>query len=369
MSLFSKSINTQAYLKCGIMGFAGSGKTFTGSHIAIGLVHHMREHGIAGADRPVMFLDTETGSDWVAPMFAENNIELFTAKTRAFKDLVPAIKEAESSGSVLIIDSISHFWRELTESYAERKGRRYGLQFQDWAWLKQQWGKFTDEFVNSAAHIIMCGRAGYEYDFFEQEGGKKELEKTGIKMKAETETGYEPSMLLLMEKHMEMDTKTTYRTATVLKDRADVIDGKVFRNPNFDDFIPHIKFLNLGGEQLGVDLTNNSKNMISPDGKSEWQIEREQKEIVLEEIQQTMVRHYPSTSKDDKISKIDLLQECFGTRAWKKVETYSLTNLKNGYEKLHVKLEGSSPYINTPTDYDDDVPEQTEQKTDMETNQ
>ena len=128
--IFKKAEITQAYLKAGVMGFAGSGKTFTASHIAIGLVQRMRELGLNGAENPVMFLDTETGSDWVKYIFDVNGIELFTAKTRAFIDLVPAVKEAENSGSVLIIDSISHFWRELTESYADKKKRKYGLQFQ-----------------------------------------------------------------------------------------------------------------------------------------------------------------------------------------------------------------------------------------------
>lgn len=344
MNIFAKATNTQAYIKAGLMGFAGSGKTFTGSRIAIGLVQLMREMELPGGDRPVTFIDTETGSDWVAPMFAEHGIELFTAKTRAFVSLLPAVKEAEENGSVLIIDSISHFWRELTESYAERKNRSRGLLFQDWAWLKQQWGTFTDAFVNSQAHIIMCGRAGYEYDFFENEGGKKELEKTGIKMKAETETSYEPSILILMEKHMDMSDKKIYRTATILKDRANKIDGMVFRNPVFEDFLPHVQFLNLGGEQLGVDTSRNSKGIVTADGKSEWQIEKERKEIVLDEIQCLLVKFYPSSTKEDKVAKGDLLEQFFSSRSWKRVETYSLDTLKDGYDALHLQLEGVPAY-------------------------
>ncbi|MEW8001037.1 MAG: AAA family ATPase [Candidatus Thiodiazotropha endolucinida] len=358
MSIFEKATNTQAFLKCGIMGFAGSGKTYTASKIAVGLVHYMRDLELESGNNPVMFLDTETGSDWVQPMFNQEGIELFTAKTRAFKNLIPAVREAEKNGSVLLIDSISHFWRELTESYAERKNRKYGLQFQDWAWLKQTWGQFTDIFVNSNAHIIMCGRAGYEYDFFEQEGGKKELEKTGIKMKAETETGYEPSILILMDKHMDMDNKTTYRTANVLKDRADLIDGKTFRNPTFENILPHIQFLNLGGQHLGVDTSEDSKSMISRDSKSEWQIQKEEKEVRLDEIQTLMVSKYPSTSKEDKLAKFDLLQRHFNTKSWKRVETYSLDKLDQGYDSLHMELVGR-PAFGKP-DPDLDKPENNE---------
>lgn len=342
--LFKPATNQQAFLKAGIMGFAGSGKTFTASTVAIGLHLHLQEHKYPGYDKPVFFLDTETGADWVAPKFAGNGIDLATAKTRAFKDLIPAIKEAESTGSILLIDSISHFWRELTESYAKRKNRNYGLQFQDWAWLKQEWGKFTDTYVNSSVHIIMCGRAGYEYDFFENEGGKKELEKTGIKMKAETETGYEPSILVLMEKHLDMDTKKAYRTANILKDRADLIDGKVFRNPTFDDFMPHIDFLNLGGKQLGVDTSRNSESMISTNGKSQWQIERQESEVTLDEIQALLTKHYPSTTKEDRQNKVKLLETHFKSRSWKRIETFKLKELQDGYESLHIALEGSSPY-------------------------
>lgn len=358
MSIFEKATNTQAFLKCGIMGFAGSGKTYTASKIAVGLVHYMRDLELESGNNPVMFLDTETGSDWVQPMFNQEGIELFTAKTRAFKNLIPAVREAEKNGSVLLIDSISHFWRELTESYAERKNRKYGLQFQDWAWLKQTWGQFTDIFVNSNAHIIMCGRAGYEYDFFEQEGGKKELEKTGIKMKAETETGYEPSILILMDKHMDMDNKTTYRTANILKDRADLIDGKTFRNPTFENILPHIQFLNLGGQHLGVDTSEDSKSMISRDSKSEWQIQKEEKEVRLDEIQTLMVSKYPSTSKEDKLAKFDLLQRHFNTKSWKRVETYSLDKLDQGYDSLHMELVGR-PAFGKP-DPDLDKPENNE---------
>ncbi|WP_410501155.1 hypothetical protein QK891_01075 [Escherichia coli] len=67
MALFQRAINTQAYLKAGIMGFAGDGKTYTASELAIGLVMLMRQRGIEAGNRPVMFLDTETGSDWVNP--------------------------------------------------------------------------------------------------------------------------------------------------------------------------------------------------------------------------------------------------------------------------------------------------------------
>ena len=45
MSFFKKAEKTNAFLKMGMMGFQGSGKTYTGTQVAIGLVKLMRQSG------------------------------------------------------------------------------------------------------------------------------------------------------------------------------------------------------------------------------------------------------------------------------------------------------------------------------------
>ena len=336
--LFKKAEVTSAFLKMGLMGFAGSGKTYTATLVAIGLVQHMRKLNIPYAGKPVFFLDTETGSDWIKPMMEREGVELFTAKTRAFSDLMIAAKEAEANSSLLLVDSISHFWKELCEAYMRKKNRTR-LEFQDWAHLKAEWGKFTDQYINSNLHIILCGRAGYEYDYFEDGAGKKQLEKTGIKMKAEGEMGYEPSLLVLMERETDMETMKVHRTATVLKDRSTQIDGKQFRNPTFASFMPHIKFLNLGGKQLGVDTNRTSDHTIAPDVRDN---NRTQRKIVLDEIESLMVYHYPGSSAVDKKAKLELLRKHFHA-SWTEIETVMpLIDLRIGYDSLHQDLEGKS---------------------------
>lgn len=327
---------TSAFLKMGIMGFAGAGKTYTASNTAIGLVEHMQSVGVSYADKPVFFLDTETGSDWVKPQFEARGIPLFTAKTRAFQDLLTSVKEAEQGASLLLVDSISHFWKELCDAYMKRKNRNR-LQFEDWAFLKQEWGKFTDQFINSQLHVIICGRAGYEYDYFQDDAGKKQLEKTGIKMKAEGEMGYEPSLLVLMEREMDMETNKVFRTASIIKDRSTAIDGKKFLNPTFDSFMPHIKYLNLGGKQLGVDVSRNSEASIPSDVRDNNRVHRE---IALDEIQSLMTRYYPSTGGEDKKSKLELLKTHFQA-SWTEMERLMpLIDLRAGYDSLHRALEG-----------------------------
>lgn len=337
MSLFTESENTSAFLKMGLLGFAGSGKTKTGSLTAIGLVQYMRKKGIAAAERPVFFVDTETGSNWVRPDFESAGIKLFTAKTRAFSDLITAVNDAEAKASVLMIDSISHFWKELGEAYMKKKNRNR-LVFEDWAFLKAEWGRFTDLFVNSNLHIILCGRAGYEFDYAtDEDTGKKNLEKTGIKMKAEGEMGYEPSLLVLMERELDMATKINHHTAKVLKDRSTKLDGKEFPEPTFESFLGHIECLNLGGKQLGIDTSRTSAHLIPADVRDNRATQRK---IVLAEIEDMLVLHYPGQTATEKKTKLELLRAHFGA-TWTEMESVMpLERLRHGYNALHVKLEG-----------------------------
>jgi hypothetical protein len=355
-TLFKPAAVTSAYLKMGLLGFQGSGKTKTATKTAIGLIAFMKQRGIAGADKPAYFLDTETGSDWVLPDFKAAGIPVAQAKTRAFADLLAAVTEAEAKGSALIIDSVTHFWKELTESYARRKAADlkrplYRLQLHDWGYLKgeQGWGRFADLFVNANLHIILCGRAGYEFDLTLDDEGHKQLEKTGIKMKAESDFGYEPSLLVYMERHQQLEgakVVRVWREGVVLKDRAGLIDGATFEDPGFDDFRPHIERLNLGGRQLGVDTTRTSEHTIATD-KKDWQ--PVQRRIVIDEIQTLLTLHYPSTGAEDRKNKLKAILAHFDA-TWTEIEeVMPLGQLRAGYDRLHRALEGQpSRYADRP---------------------
>ena len=360
MTLFKKAETTSAYLKAGLMGFAGSGKTYTATEIAIGLVKLMKAKNLPGADKPVFFIDTETGSDWQQPRFEAESIELQVLKSKSFADLAQAMKEAEGNASVLIIDSITAFWLEFTETYQRVKNRKRGLEFQDWAYLKKEWrAKFTEPFVNSPLHVILCGRAGFEYEHYTDESGKKQIEKSGVKMKAEGELGFEPSLLVFMEREQDLDKNKVIHVAHVYKDRrtdAKSLDGKSFKNPKFKDFLPHVEFLNLGGQQLGIDTTRSSAAIIeTQEGRDQNSLQRK---IVIDEIESLLVSHYPSTGAADKKAKVDLIRKHFNA-AWTEIElVMPLFDLRAGYDALHRELEQSpSRYAQSPfEDVDDEIP-------------
>ncbi len=338
MSLLQPAKITSAYLKMGVMGFQGGGKTKTAGKTAIGLYKYMHSKGIDVTNKPVAFFDTETGSDWLIPDFQAAGVPLVVAKRRSFADLLTVIKEAEAGASVLIIDSITHPWRELCESYMRKKQRTF-LQMDDWAYLKGDhgWAKFTDIFVNSKLHIVMCGRAGYEFEDYKDDNGKRQIEKVGTKMKTEGETGYEPSLLVLMEQIEDLRTGAIKHRATVQKDRSTLLDGAMIDNPDFKDFLPHVERLNLGGDHVGVDINGDSQHILQTE-KRDWQ--PVQRKIVLDEIESLIVLHYPGQSAADKKTKLQLLRTHFEA-SWTEIETVMpLDRLRKGYDTLHFTLEG-----------------------------
>lgn len=369
MGLLQKATNEQAFLKAGILGFPGSGKTYTASMLAIGIAAALAEK------KPVAFFDTETGSDFLIKRFEEEKIELLRLKSFAFVDLLQAGKEAEAGCSVLIVDSITHIWRQLCEDYAKKKGIRR-LQFQHWSEIKQTWAAWTNFYLNARLHIFVCGRAGYEYDFEAQDDGKKELIKVGTKMKVEGEFGFEPSLLIEMER-AERSAKPGagwIHRAHVLKDRTDTINGRSFdfqRNQDgyqpgayrvvFDAFNPVIQQLNIGGAHLGVDVTRNSEELFSgPDGAPEWKYKQQQKEIALDEIKELLIKHFPGQSAEAKKAKADALEAAAGTRSWVKIEALKAEDVLFLRNAFWLELEGKeygSAEIEAVAPMVDDLPE------------
>lgn len=338
--LFKPAVPQNAYLKAGILGFAGSGKTYTATLIAIGL------HKLIKSKKPVCFIDTETGSDYALKQFEKDKIKLLVSKSRSFSEMLKLIDEAEQVSDILILDSISAIWFDFMESFKKKKGRNF-IQFQDWGILKPTWkNEFTDpRYLNNELHFIICGRAGEKWKYEENEEGRKELRSVGTKMKVESEFGYEPSLLIEMEliKERGPDGKQTVKNyCTVLKDRADILNGKTFLQPTFEDFKPTIEILNLGGEQLGIDLEKDSQDAFDDTGQTDWSKEQKLRAIYLDEIKQELVFAYPGSTKDEKIAKMELLEKAYGTKSWVTLEKdekmYPSDVLKRGLDWIKETL-------------------------------
>ena len=338
------------HLKMGLQGFQGAGKTWTAKKIAIGLVKHLKLKG------GVAMLDTEASAQYIAPdILKATGKKLIGKQTRSLGVAVEFMKACVvQQVSVVIIDSVTHLWRECCESYLDQinkvlaeknRGRRTRLEFQDWGPLKKQFGELVDLYLNSPMHVIICGRAGYDWDFVERtDGSGKDLVKTGKKMKTESEFGHEPSLSVEMSRVQARDEqgnlvgKVLHR-ALILKDRFDEMDGMFKDNPDYDFFKPFIDRLTPGAHAK-VDTEAATDHQIDEEGDAKWYREKRDREILCEKIKNMLMKFWPGMSAGEKAAKLDVLEQTFGTNSWTEIEKRTNSQaLEAGYELLSLNCE------------------------------
>ena len=329
MGLLTKLGTGQGYLKAGFLGFQASGKTYTACSLAIGLRKRLKLNG------PVAMFDTEGGSEYIANrILKETGTALVGVKSQSFQDLLDMARECEMGGvSVLIADSMTHVWRELCDSYLahvneERAKKnmspRGKLEFQDWNPIKKKWSEWTQFYLNSSLHIIICGRAGYEYEMeMNQETNRKELVKTGVKMKTETEFGFEPSLLIEMERVQVPVKDGGYQMvhhATVIKDRFSVMDGQESDNPDFDFFLPHVALLTPGAN-APIDMSKRTPMQVDEIGQDQFDRMRSRQKKAWEEIENGLAIIYPSSQGKDKQARYMIFSELTGSTSELKIQS------------------------------------------------
>jgi hypothetical protein len=352
--MFKKLENNRPFLKMAFEGFAGDGKTYTSVEVAIGI------HKLIGSKKPIALFDTEKALKALKWRFDEEGIEaMVNDEQRSLASLNFAIKWCEEGNAdILVIDSITHVWEEYLRAYMEEK-KRNRLEFQDWGVIKPKWKQeFSTPFVMANCHIIFTGRAGYEYEteIIKEEGkrDRKEIHKSGIKMKAENETAFEPDLLVLMEKKQEIltDEKKIWREATIIKDRTTRIDGKTFKNPTFDDFYPSVKVL-LDGvlrEACGFDIPDTFQEFESK--FSELAKERDRMKAEIEGCFELMGL---GTGAADKQVKAWTLAQVYGVNSIESVEKKSNPIIAAGLKVITGFAAKYKAYMNECLDNDTQI--------------
>jgi hypothetical protein len=335
-----------AFAKVGLYGKAGSGKTRTSAEIAIGLYQY------AKLTKPVAVFDTEPAYSFMIPFFEKAGIELMIFdESRAFADLMTYIDQVEEHCSIVIVDSITHIWKDIQASYikrinitreAQKKRPISSLEFHHWGPIKSEWATFTDRFLASKIHFILCGRAGSEYSYqLNDRTNKMELISTGDRMATEKELAHEPSLLIEMVK-IRHDNKIINR-ALVEKDRSDFYNGAEIDMPNFNSFIKHFEFLNIGGEHFDSLNKRDSTELFNEQGEDDWSNEKRMRDIYAEEIKALFVRRgLDGTAKDVKEKRGKYLYETFGTGSWTAITSMKSDQISNGYNTLKQILEPES---------------------------
>lgn len=353
MSLLQLATVEQAAAKIGIFGPQGSGKTLTAMLLAIGVSKTYHQSA------PIAMMDTEAGSDFLVEVAAAEGVPFYRFKTRSFDSMRAGLKEAETAGAcVYLVDSYTHPWTELQESLRRRLGV-HKLQFHHQDQLQAAWRTWTDQFLNSPCHVLLCGRLGYVWDkqVDEETGQRDELVKLGTKLKGQGESGYEPSMLIELESLQddgarERSTRrkkgTLSHVAYVLKDRWRTLNGRSFAfkdintykpgdyQPVFKAFQPHFAKLALGATQRAVNPGPTSESLFDTRGDAASQQRLRRVTIILEELEGLMVQLWPGQAEAQKAMKRAVIWSLFQTRSWTRVSTLPLETLERALATLRL---------------------------------
>ena len=204
-----KAKRSATKLRLLLTGPSGSGKTWGALQIS---------KGIGGQ---TVVIDTEEGSsDLYDHLHDFSVIDLKPPYTP--ERYIEAITAAEEAGyEVIIIDSVTHCWSgtggclELLEDIAKAEFR--GNTWSAWSVITPRWRKFVDKIQHSPAHVICTGRSKTETAQAEGAGGKKRVERLGMKLEARDGLEYEFTCCL--------DLIHNGHYATVSKDRTGLFSG------------------------------------------------------------------------------------------------------------------------------------------------
>lgn len=230
MSGFRKAKAEQAALKIGMYGPPGSGKTFTALLIAEGL-------SILSKKR-IAFIDTEHGTDFYCQAVPTRGVhpgafDFDALYTRSLTDALASVRELSAEQhAVIVVDSVTHLWEAAMAAYSGRITSIGTIPMHAWGKIKRPYKDLMAALLSSSMHVVICGRQKIVYTEDEE---TEELKATGVTMRAEGETPYEPHILIRME---AIRPKKTNEVASIIayaeKDRTGVLAGRSFVNPTFD---------------------------------------------------------------------------------------------------------------------------------------
>ena len=168
---FKKATKANAWMRLGLVGPAGSGKTMTALRIG---------HGIGGR---IAVIDTERGS---ASLYAGERglaFDVLELESYEAEKFIQAIAQAEQAGyDVLIIDSLSHAWAgkggilEFVDKAAKRSG---GGSFSGWRDATPLHNQLVDAILGAKLHIICTLRSKVEH-VIETVNGRTQVRKVGL---------------------------------------------------------------------------------------------------------------------------------------------------------------------------------------------
>jgi hypothetical protein len=173
MTNFRKATRQRVKLKLGLVGPAGSGKTYSALQLASGMTDWDK----------IALIDTENGSGDLYSHLGPYNVVSISAPFHPNK-YIEAIKRCEEEGmELIIIDSVTQEWSGkggcLDIHEQETAKMKMPNSFTAWAKVTPLHQSFVDTILQSPCHIITTIRSKSDYVLTER-NGRQVPQKVGL---------------------------------------------------------------------------------------------------------------------------------------------------------------------------------------------
>lgn len=233
---FTKAKAKREYMKAGLYGKTGSGKTLTSLLIAEQLAK------IEG--KRIAYIDTEKSTALYIRDVPERLVhpKAFDFDILETKSIFEALEAVESINpdetGVLVVDSITALWDAAKATYNGKMTSKGGIPIQAWGAIKKPYKRLISLLMDGKYHAFVCGREGV--DMTNDDDGDPVV--VGAKMKSESETPFE--FHLLMRMVPEREDNGAHRIRVFFeKDRSGILTGKTMDWPNFQTVEPAVRIL------------------------------------------------------------------------------------------------------------------------------
>lgn len=217
MSSFKKASKKKQKLRLAIFGASGSGKTKSALRIAVGIANTLKKR--------IAVIDSEYES---ASLYADE-YDFDTVSLEGDKSIetyTKYLKEVSNNNEygVVIIDSLSHAWKELLEDVEKLAKTKYnGNTFRAWGEGTPKQQKLIHAILSCKCHVIATMRSKTEWVMESDNNGKPKPTRVGLT--PEQGKGIEYEFTMLME-------ITPEHYANIIKDRSGKFQDKMFEKPN-----------------------------------------------------------------------------------------------------------------------------------------
>lgn len=228
MAIIRKAKRGAVYVKIGMMGISGSGKTLSALLMGYGLLKAAHpELSDPQIWEKILVIDTENSS---ASLYAGLQVgvtrvgEFLTIDVAApftVEKYIEAINAAEENGvEFLIIDSMSHAWQAeggLLDKQNTVARRMNGQSYQAWREVTPLYNQLIDKILQCHMHVVSTYRGKKEYALEEGANGKKQVKAKGVGAQFREGADYEATIYFELDQdHM----------AFASKDRTHLFDGQ-----------------------------------------------------------------------------------------------------------------------------------------------